>query len=372
MIFTVVWPRLALLEAAMLFPVAIAMTGEILCVLGIDGALMSAGGPAYLAVLTGITAVPYSGMLVIVDRLLVVPKGFALLAGLATLVWAAAGAVLSSGVAAVLGIEASSVHLPLVLIAATLSFLAHLPVLWTGLRDDGYAAMRMGVERRVRAEPGVPVGRYMTVDDPREGDLEESPETRRSGRIFRRLYDDRAWRLPLEASLAVMMVGLTIYGVYHWIYVVPHGALVDREQTGPIAVNSDSIPESPVIDGAAGTARDSRGRFIFDATVNGTSMRMVYNDDIRLVTLRAEDALRLGISFERLDFADKIRTDTGVIEVAGITIGTMSVGSITYRLVPGHVARPGALDISILGHSFLGRLATSRLQDNQISFTGTR
>jgi clan AA aspartic protease (TIGR02281 family) len=262
-----------------------------------------------------------------------------------------------------------------VLTAGILSFLAHLKILWIGFRDTGYAAMQMGVERRVHAEAGIPAGRYMTVEElsHEASDRQDSPEmARASGRMFRNLYDTGGYRLPLKTGLALILFGFMMYGSYRWIYSAGHGVLAERDRADPIAGNSVAIPESPVIDGAAGTPRDGHGHFVFDAMVNGKAMRMVYNDDIPLVTLRAEDALRIGISFDRLYFSDKIRTDAGLIEVAGITISAMSVGSITYRLVPGFVARPGALDISILGHSFLGRLATSRLQNNRIIFTGTR
>jgi aspartyl protease family protein len=105
---------------------------------------------------------------------------------------------------------------------------------------------------------------------------------------------------------------------------------------------------------------------MFDVAVNGIRMPMIYNDDIPLVTIRAEDALRLGLSFEKLDFSAKIKTPRGIIEVAGITISTMTVGSITYQRVPGYVARQGVLKENFLGHSFLGRLAAYRVEDRRI------
>ncbi len=376
MLFTVKWPRLALLEAAMLFPVAVAMVGEIAAShLGLDAGFMASGGGLFLVVLTAVVAVPYLGLLMVVDRLLVVRKGFAILSCLATVVWAGSAALLSDGMATLLGIQGTSFHGTAALTAGAVAFLAHLKFLWIGLRDTGFAAMQMGVEPRVDADERMPSGRFMTVEElpPEETDRRDSPEmARRRKRMFRNLYDTGGLWLPLETGLALILVGVLIYASYRWIYSAGHGSVVETNDPTPVAVNSGSIPASPVIDGAASTARDGGGRFVFDATVNGTAMRMVYDDDIPLVTLRAEDALRIGISFARLDFSDKIKTDKGIIEVAGITISAMSVGSITYRLVPGFVARQGVLDVSILGHSFLGRLATSRVGDNRITFTGTR
>jgi clan AA aspartic protease (TIGR02281 family) len=376
MLFTVKWPRLGVLEAAMLFPVAIATVGEVAAShFGLDAGFMASGGGLFLLALTAVVAVPYLGLLMAVDRLLVIRKGFAILACLATVVWAGSAALLSDGFATLLGIQGTSFHGTAALIAGAASLLAHLKFLLIGLQDTGFAAMQMGVEPRVDADQRMQSGRYMTAEELShdEDDRRESPEmARRRKRMFRKLADTGGIWVPVETGLALILVGGLMYGSYCWIYSGNHGSGVEANDSMPVAVNSYTIPQGPVIDGAAGTGRDSAGRFVFDATVNGTTMRMVYDDDTRLVTLRAEDALRIGISFAKLDFADKIKTDKGTIEVAGITIGAMSVGSITYRLVPGYVARQGALDTSILGHSFLGRLATSRFQDNQIRFTGTR
>lgn len=398
LLFTVKWPRLAQIEAALLFPVAVAAVGEIATGVfgfspGFTGLVASGGagsdpvgpGVALIALVTA-TAAPFLALLIAVDRLFVVPKGFAILSCLAMVLWAGAAAILSDGLEAMLPSEFVpdigwlSFRGTAALIVGAAALVAHGKILWIGLHDEGFAAMRLGVERRLDDRSSTLAGRYMNAED--MPPVDDGPDLRRPPDAvqprWRRLLfrsDQQSWRTPVETALVLILISGWIYAGYRWIYSDsrPHATTAVAgvtEATG--AAEAKTIPAAPVIDGAANTGRDHRGRFVFETTVNGVHMPMIYNDDVSLVTLRAEDALRLGISFARLDFSDKVQTDDAVIEVAGITIFTMTVGSITYRLVPGFVARPGALAESILGHSFLGRLATNRVQNNHITVTGTR
>ena len=99
-----------------------------------------------------------------------------------------------------------------------------------------------------------------------------------------------------------------------------------------VAIHQADPTGSPVFaarDNEGSGQRALDGRYVFDVTVNDIPMQMRYDDDVPLVTVRAEDALRLGISFGRLDFSAKIKTAKGLIDVAGITINTMTIGRIT-------------------------------------------
>jgi clan AA aspartic protease (TIGR02281 family) len=109
-------------------------------------------------------------------------------------------------------------------------------------------------------------------------------------------------------------------------------------------------------DEAIGT-RERDGRFSFDAAVNGAHVQMVFDTGASLVSLRAEDAERLGIDIGELSFSDYVRTANGTAEVAPVTIATLTVGNITRRNVPALVARQGKLEVNLLGQSFLTRIA---------------
>ncbi len=103
--------------------------------------------------------------------------------------------------------------------------------------------------------------------------------------------------------------------------------------------------------------RGGDGSFVFDAVINGSHARMIFDTGATAVGLRAEDAVRMGIPMGRLNYSAKMKTANGTAEVAPVMIDTMLIGNITLRNVPGFVAKEGMLAENLLGQTFLARLA---------------
>jgi clan AA aspartic protease (TIGR02281 family) len=116
--------------------------------------------------------------------------------------------------------------------------------------------------------------------------------------------------------------------------------------------------------------RGNDGSFAFDAVVNGSHVRMLFDTGATVVGLRAEDAERLGIPVGDLNYSAKIKTANGTAEVAPITIDTMIIGNITLRKVSGFVAREGALPQNLLGQTFLTRLSGFNVENNLLILHG--
>jgi clan AA aspartic protease (TIGR02281 family) len=380
-LFTVKWPDFAWIEASLFFPVAVLMAFE-LVISGLAGNMFA--GPAMMGLIIPAIAAGalFLGLLVAVDRLLIVRKGFAILSVLATIIWASAALVLAPRLSttwpsSLVGPDWLPFRTVATLVAIGLSLLAHRKILWIGLHDTGFAAGRLGVElktnklwrarlSRYQSEAPIPplkvkedVGETLTQDLVRDLKL-----------LFRRLTESIVFQVLIGCSMGIVLLAC-------WI------AYANRDSAGPLppapppaeqAADASAAPEPaasvPVVitrDNEGSGELDAEGRYLFNVAVNGIPMPMRYDDDVPLVTIRAEDALRLGISFARLDFSTKIKTAKGQLtDVAGITISSMTVGKITYRLVPGYVTRPGALEENILGHSFLGRLADYRVEQKRL------
>lgn len=162
---------------------------------------------------------------------------------------------------------------------------------------------------------------------------------------------------------------------------VPTGVSI-QPPTSPLAPSPASPPSHalklPVLitpdmrsdrDEAIGK-RERDGRFSFDAAVNGAHVRMVFDTGASLVSLRAEDAGRLGIDIGGLTFSGYVRTANGIAEVAPVTIATLTVGNITRRNVPALVARQGKLEVNLLGQSFLTRIAGYNLDGASLTLRG--
>ena len=84
------------------------------------------------------------------------------------------------------------------------------------------------------------------------------------------------------------------------------------------------------------------------------------------MVLTAADARRAGISAAGLSFDVPVATANGAALAAEVRIDRIAVGPIVMRNVPAMVARPGALDESLLGMSFLERLKSYTVERDRL------
>jgi aspartyl protease family protein len=151
-----------------------------------------------------------------------------------------------------------------------------------------------------------------------------------------------------------------------------------RTAFGPGAGNIPSIAglraERPPDEGArrAGFSRDvrlkadPRGHFIFEAAINERPLTFMADTGATLVVLTYDDAARLGLSPQSLDFSARIETANGFSRVAPVTLDRVRVEDITIRDVAAVVAERGALATNLLGMSFLGRLESFQMQGSEL------
>ena len=88
------------------------------------------------------------------------------------------------------------------------------------------------------------------------------------------------------------------------------------------------------------------------------------------MSLRAEDAVRLGIATENLTYDIPTSTANGRSYVAGVMLDTLRVGDITVRNVPAFVSKPGRMTETLLGQSFMAKLKGYRVEDNELILMG--
>lgn len=131
-----------------------------------------------------------------------------------------------------------------------------------------------------------------------------------------------------------------------------------------------NYPGMPSRGDQASTRRERGGHYVFRTEVNGVALPMMFDTGATQVVLRAEDAARVGVDVSTLRYTGVANTANGRAEVAPAVIGTLVIGSITRRNVTALVARPGALNVNLLGQSFLSRLAGYRLEGEQLILQG--
>jgi aspartyl protease family protein len=148
------------------------------------------------------------------------------------------------------------------------------------------------------------------------------------------------------------------------------GTLAARAQSGapmPVVITPGNLQAHG--DEAVGR-RGRNGTYMFDATMNGVPLEMMFDTGASLITLRADDAARVGIDMSSLSYSRLAKTANGTAQVALTMVDTLTVGDITRRHIPALVAKPGSLEVNLLGQSFLQRVAGYRMEGNQLILQG--
>jgi len=124
--------------------------------------------------------------------------------------------------------------------------------------------------------------------------------------------------------------------------------------------------ERPGFDRTVKLRSDANGHFVFNAAVNERLASFMADTGATYVVLTYEDARRLGLAPQSLDFSVPVQTANGVTRVAPVTLDRVRVEDITVRDVPAAVAGKGVLATNLLGMSFLGRLKSFQIQGGEL------
>lgn len=182
------------------------------------------------------------------------------------------------------------------------------------------------------------------------------------------------WVMLGLAAGTVMMVVVVAYGTARFkagpqpAQPLPVEAAIPSI-VAPSAVVARPMPMPPQRHQAS-TRRAANGQFYFDTMVSGATVRMMFDTGAYTTILRAEDAGRSGIAVNGLDYSSTISTANGVAEVAPVMLDSLRVGDITYWGVPALVSRPGKLHVSLLGQTFMAKLASYRFEGSELILQG--
>jgi aspartyl protease family protein len=167
-------------------------------------------------------------------------------------------------------------------------------------------------------------------------------------------------------------VGAAVMGALAWgaIFAAVMVGYVYREDVSAVTVRlMDEIVPGRAVQSSPGEAvavRRPDGHYGFDARVNGAVVRMMFDTGASSIVLRAEDAAKVGLNPEKLEYRVPVSTANGRAMAAPVTLEAVTVGNITLKSVRALVARPGALQESLLGQSFLSRLSGYSVERNRL------
>ena len=142
------------------------------------------------------------------------------------------------------------------------------------------------------------------------------------------------------------------------------------ELTGVAArIAGELQPGVAMVDSAAGVATFRRGiggHFEINATVNGHTTPMIFDTGASAVVLTIADAKAAGIDTEGLSFTMPVSTANGTGRAARVRLDRIEVGGIVRERVVAFVTEDGALDMSLLGMTFLETLSRYSVTQNSL------
>ncbi|WP_457797133.1 retropepsin-like aspartic protease family protein [Methylocystis sp. S23] len=112
---------------------------------------------------------------------------------------------------------------------------------------------------------------------------------------------------------------------------------------------------------------DGGGQFLTDAEINGARIsRMMVDTGATLVALSYEDAASAGLYPAPADYKYQVSTANGVAHVARVKLNDVRIGNIVVHDVDAVVGERGALSGSLLGMTFLSKLAKFSVESGSL------
>jgi aspartyl protease family protein len=135
-----------------------------------------------------------------------------------------------------------------------------------------------------------------------------------------------------------------------------------RDAAGDSAGTSESSSSGTTVRLRA----DRLGHFVASAEVNGSSIDVLVDTGASIVAFTYEDAERAGIYVRPQDFTHRVNTANGQARIAPVTVDQITIGGITVRNVKAAVSERGKLNQTLLGMTFLGRLARAEMRRGEL------
>jgi aspartyl protease family protein len=108
------------------------------------------------------------------------------------------------------------------------------------------------------------------------------------------------------------------------------------------------------------------GHFQASVEVDGKSVEMLIDTGASSVALAFEDAERLGLEPEKLNYTLTVMTANGRARAAPVRLQQIAIGPIIRQNIAATVAEKGRLEQSLLGMSFLATLGSLQMQTDEL------
>ncbi|MBD3845360.1 aspartyl protease family protein [Bosea sp. OAE752] len=148
--------------------------------------------------------------------------------------------------------------------------------------------------------------------------------------------------------------------------------LAPKVEAEPMATAASTTSRAPAPRGPTtlAVAADYRGHYIVHPTIDNYRVKMMVDTGASIVALTADDARALGIKPDRQGRRMMLNTANGAVAATSTMLREIRLGEIIVRNVEAVVMPPGALSMSLLGNSFLGKLQGYEVQTGRMVLRG--
>lgn len=157
------------------------------------------------------------------------------------------------------------------------------------------------------------------------------------------------------AALLVAALGIGVYALKDRPSFI---ALLASQRGDVLPSASNPAPASA----AVRIRRDPAGRFLAHGDINGSAIDVLIDTGATVVMLRRSDAEKAGVDMSNLKFNTPVETANGTAYAAAVRLRKISIGPVGADDVEALVVSAGSLNESLLGMSFLRRLASYELK----------
>ena len=150
--------------------------------------------------------------------------------------------------------------------------------------------------------------------------------------------------------------------------VLEQAAQIEHQQNNNQAAhrNADTTADTEHNYGQVRIPRGRGGHYHVRAKINNRPINVLVDTGATLVALSYDDARRAGIYVSPSEFTARSRTANGIARMAIVNLGRVRIGDITIRNVRASVSEPGALNVTLLGMSFLSRLSNVQINSGDL------
>ncbi len=156
-------------------------------------------------------------------------------------------------------------------------------------------------------------------------------------------------------------------GIWLAILVLLVFAYSFRDEFGHNRFMAELMPDRVQVtsDGTMSIRASEGGHFYVEGEVNGTPVRFLVDTGATDVVLTPEDARRVGLETDKLDYTRYFTSANGGGSSAPVTLASLKVGPISFARMPADVNKAWMRD-SLLGMSFLRRLKGFRVDGSTL------